>query len=219
MKDYSMNLEDKKRFILGYRVDGDTIIIKFAIGDDWKIPYNEKNEKILLNKMKKQLESSDEFISKKNSDINANEFWGFVSLCMSILFFLPCINSDALISAKICSLCLGLPSLSLSTICFANVLKIKSVISDFKRNKYFSNVEKKLNKEIRENQNMLCNVSNKTKKMIENTPEDKDVFNINSFNYVPYKDLEQIMSNIKCDEEFGFDYGNGTTSKTKKRVR
>ena len=64
----------------------------------------------------------------------------------------------------------------------------------------------KLNNKVKESQNILSNVTNKTKRMVNTTPENKPVFNINKIDKVSLEDLKQILENIKRDEEFAFDY-------------
>ena len=42
--------------------------------------------------------------------------------------------------------------------------------------------------------------------MVSSTPIEKEIFNINTIDQVPYSELKQIMANIERDESFGFDY-------------
>ena len=70
MKDYSISSEEKKDFVLGYEPTSDgNIIIKWASGKSWTIPYTKKHEDILLNKMREQVDGSDEFYKKKKFEI------------------------------------------------------------------------------------------------------------------------------------------------------
>ena len=70
MKDYSMNIEEQKDFICGYNITKDgKMIVKFATGKPWILPYNEENEQIVLKKMTVQVENSTEFryiLERKN---------------------------------------------------------------------------------------------------------------------------------------------------------
>ena len=71
MKDYSMNLEERKRFILGYKIKSGFMKVKYALGIKDNLQYNEENEKIVLDKMRKQVSDIDEdkFVrNKRNID-------------------------------------------------------------------------------------------------------------------------------------------------------
>lgn len=203
MKDYSMNLEERKDFILGYNViKGGNIVIKFAKGESWSIPYNERNEQIVLDKMEEQVTKSGELegkLKKKMSDY----FTMFVLFLLGggLNASLSLTGVDAIVfiisGSVICGISLIPGILSLRT-------KLK--LDDLKKNKRFLEIERELNDNVRSNNNVLANVSSKTKNVVKVFPEDRDIFNINSFNYVPFKDLEQIMENMERNEKFGFVY-------------
>lgn len=227
MKDYSMSSEERKDFILGYDITKDgQMIIKFAKGEHWVLPYNEENEKKLLQRMTEQVKVSD----KKEEKLKENFerlLMAIRLICVTIVIFnsgsailslfFPCIFLFLLEYGYVeCYVLGGVLLLGLITF-----IKNINILNDLKRNKKFLKMEEKLNNNIRSNQNVLANVSNKTKRTIKDFPKDKSVFNINSFNYVPFKDLEQIMENVERNERFGFDYTEQeqVKGKTRKRTR
>jgi len=65
MKDYSLNLEDSKTFVLNYTVKDNQITVNLANGENYVIPYTAENEVKLLKRMKTQVLQSDEFMSKQ----------------------------------------------------------------------------------------------------------------------------------------------------------
>ena len=213
MKDYSMNLEEKKNFVLSYKIVEDTIdevkdtiiIVKFATGEEWRIPYTEGNEKKILDKMKKQVEENSELVKKQENKRHLNIMTGIGFTFLIISSLILGNNNIGELDSIAYYISGGLSTIGLlNSIC--RVIKSNSLIADFNKNKHFVEIEEELNKKVSSNDNVLSKTSNRTRKMVEETLDNEPVFNINSFNYVPYSDIEQIMCNIKRDEEFGFDY-------------
>ena len=60
MKDYSLNEEERKEFILNYAKEEDTITANFADGSSYIIPNTESNENKLEGKMIEQVANSKE---------------------------------------------------------------------------------------------------------------------------------------------------------------
>lgn len=202
MKDYSLNLEGRKDFILGYDITSEGMIrIKYAKGKPWFVPYNEENENIILGQMKKQLSNSDVYEKKFIDKIKKS-----VSLSVIIfLFALICLFSAG---DTIFLYYLAIAYVGASLISGVFAIKNKLKLNDLRKNIKFLEIEEKLNEAVKKEQNTLVDVSKRTKNVIKDFPEDRHrpVFNINSFNYVPFKDLEQIMENVERNEKFGFDY-------------
>ena len=221
MKDYSMNLEERKKFILGYKIKEGFMKVKYALGFKDNIPHNEENEKIVLDKMKKQVSKVDgeKFIKKEKDNISCCLSLGSVFVIASILLFCMKMALGMEIFANIFKYVFAVGGIILIPKGFISLSKLQ----DYKKNKRFVEVEEKINGNVRKHENMLVNVSAKTKNMVKNTPEDKPVFNINSFNYVPNRDLEQIMENISRDEFFNYVYEEPSVKeakpKTRKRVK
>lgn len=219
MKDYSMNFEERKDFILGYDITEEgQIIIKFAHGKPWVVPYNQENEQKLLNKMKSQIANAQEkeaILNKKIKRSDALFAFLFISNIVSICALAITTTIAPLSLCVVASLC-GVADIIPLAFSIKNSLKL----SDLRKNVDFLKMEDKLNENARKiEQNVLVNVSNKTKDVIENTPKDKEVFNINSFNYVPFRDLEQIMENVERNQKFGFDYTPVQKPKTRVKTK
>jgi len=221
MKDYSLNLEERKDFILGYDVTEEGIInIKFANGDILPVPYNSENEKIVLDKMERQI-SNPKVIEKKFEEKNHKLFSvSGACICSAVFMFLLFISKGPNLQMPII-----MSSIMVGTSLIPGVLAIKnnSKLKDLRKNiKFMNEMKEKLNQAVRSDDNTLVNVSKKTKDVIAGFPEERDIFDINSFNYVPFKDLEQIMENVARNERFGFDYTNQEKPESvivRKRVR
>ena len=54
MKDYSLNFDDSKKFILSYKIENGKIIAKLASGELYTVPYSDENENKIISKMEDQ---------------------------------------------------------------------------------------------------------------------------------------------------------------------
>ena len=230
MKDYSKNLEEKKNFVLNYKIIEDTIdevkdtiiVVKFATGEEWRIPYTEENEKKVLDKMKKQVDESRELIEKKRTSLIAYKITSIVMAIVAggTLMYAYFSNYSTIINVLFSIL--DLTFVGISAVTLINYLKDKKLIKDYEKNAYFVKIEEELNNKIKSNENVLSKTSSRTRNMVENVLDNSEpVFNINSFNRVPYSDIKQIMCNIKRDEAFGFDYDSDEVinASVKKKIR
>ena len=222
MKDYSLNEKDRKDFVLDFDVTKDgKIIVNYANGKRIPLPYNQKNEQILIQKMEEQVKmaSSDEkkYIDKKDRHLKwFNRMLFTVIFSTIVIFVAENVWLDTIYGLI----------LSFSTIYgvsfIAQYVHINNLLEDLQKNKKFLEIQDKINKNIRSNNNVLVDVSKNTREVIKAFPLEKEVFNINSFNYVPERDLETIVENIDRNERFGFDYTEQEQpikGVTKKRTR
>lgn len=220
MKDYSVSLEEQKDFILGFDVDGKgKIIVNFANGLKWPLPYNEANINLILNKMREQVVETDKFTEiKEHQKVKFATYTilSFVASAMFASFGLFVFSGLAvdIVSYVIAGVLAGMGGCN-----FYRTTNISAVLKDLTKNKWFLDAEEELNKSIRKEENALINVSKYTQDVIQDMPEDMKVFDINSFNHVPFKDLEQIMDNIARNERFGFDYTSDYPLEEKPKIR
>ena len=80
MKDYSLNEEERKNFILNYTKEEETITVNFADGSNYTIPNTENNEDKLEGKMIEQVANSKE---RKHKAIRINWY----SNCHNIFIY------------------------------------------------------------------------------------------------------------------------------------
>ena len=222
MKDYSLDEKNRKDFVLDFNVTKDgKIIVNYANGKKIPLPYNQKNEQILIQKMEEQVKmaSSDEkkYIEKKDKHLKL--FYGM--LVIAVLSTLIILATEKVWLDTIYAL-----TLSFSTIYgvshIAQYIHMDNLLDDLQKNKKFLEIQDKINKNIRSNNNVLVDVSKNTRGVINSFPSEKEVFNVNSFNFVPERDLETIIENIERNERFGFDYTEQEQpikGVTKKRTR
>ena len=205
-------------FILNYKIKKNKIIIKLASGERYEIPYNEENEEKILNMMKNQV--TDNLSVDRTVVTNYALSLGFAvgTIVLAILLGIKSIP-QFVITKSAASFISAIPTIActlLSALSALFAIENKSIINDYKKNKLYLEREEEINSKVKNNKNILSNVSVNTKNMVYKAKEDDKVFDINKLDKVSLKDLKQILENIKRDEEFAFNYEE---SKPKKLTR
>jgi len=212
MKDYSLNLEDSKTFVLNYTVKDNQITVNLANGENYVIPYTAENEVKLLKRMKTQVLQSDEFMSKQEKRFSKSwklAIWGVSMLALNVIASASDISAVSIVSGMWASwfvFDIGYRIYSM--------IDSKRNIKDINKNKMLLNNEERLNEKVKENHNVLAHTDEKTKKMVHSTPVDQPVFTLNSIDKIKYEELKQILENIDREEEFGFDYSSESDEKS-----
>lgn len=212
MKDYSLNLEDSKTFVLNYTVKDNQITVNLANGENYVIPYTTENEVKLLKRMKTQILQSDEFMNKQEKRFSRSWKWAIWSASMIALNIISLASGNSAVPV-------------LSGICASwfvfdvgyriyNMVDSKRNIKDINKNKMLLNNEERLNEKVKENYNILAHTDEKTKEIVHSTPVDQPVFTLNSIDKIKYEELKQILENIDREEEFGFDYSSESNGKS-----
>ena len=219
MKDYSLNLEERKNFILGYNITKDgQIKVKFATGKSWYLPYDETNENKLLKKMEEQVAQRQD---NQNGIVEGIKLktCAFIAFLANLSVFY--MISTGIEQSLLFSYCFSLLETTAMIVLSISSIRDFVLLKDLERNIKFLEMKDKLNKVVKTDENTLVDVSTKTKNVIQEFSEEKEIFNINSFNYVSFKDLEQIMENAARNEKFGFNYEKEEETKnlTRKRVK
>ena len=206
MKDYSLNYEDSKTFILNYKIEDNQIIVNLASGEEYIIPYSLENEKKLLEQMKEQVIDSDVFKSKQEKRFSVAWKWAIWSGAM--LVFNAVVLATGSSSLPIVNgICAGWFVFD-TTYRVYSMIDSKKKIKDVNKNRMFLNNEELLNEKVKSNQNILSNTNTKTKELVASTPEDAQVFSLNTMDKIKYQELKTILENIKRDEQFGFEYSS-----------
>lgn len=236
MKDYTLDLEQKKKFILNYKIVGNEIIVKLASGEDYFIPYNEENETKIIDKMKTQIEEAygvnSPLREKKKQYHKIIKVFGIflIAPLSGLVFFL-------LIGGVTIPVILFLVPAFIIVGGFIRSItefkKLKKKIIDAEKQKFFLANEQTLNENIRKNKNMLLGVSKQAQMKIENSNHYKvhttngteykpflgiskrPVFRINNIDDYSYADLKILRDNFERIKNFGFNeevsYEQGTT--------
>ena len=206
MKDYSLNYEDSKTFILNYKIEDNQIIVNLACKKECIIPYSLVNEKELLKLMKEQVLDSKAFKSKQEKRFSVSwkyAIWSGVMLVFNAVM-LATGSSSLPIAHGLCAGCFVFDA----TYRVYSMIDSKKKIKDVNKNIMFLNNEELLNRKVKSNQNILSNTNTKIKELVASTPEDAQVFSLNTIDKIKYEDLKTIIENIKRDEQFGFEYSS-----------
>lgn len=215
MRDYSLNLEDSKTFVLNYTIKENQIIVNLAKGENFIIPYTPENEKKLLEIMKTQVLMSDRFMKTQEKRFSMS--WKLTILSVFMLMY----NVFVLASGKSIlpvgsGLCAGLFVFNI----IYNVLGMvdsKKNINDIKKNLTLVYNEERLNEKVKKNPYVLANIlaitDEKSKGMVSSTPTEPHVFTLNNTDGISYRQLEKILKVIDREEAFGFDYSSVSDDK------
>lgn len=200
MKDYSLNKTERYNFILKYEIDHENIILYLASGEKYPIPYNEENEGAVLKKMKSQVRNAYRFECEAGNSIKiniGNIILNIVWISIYASFIL--LNSPQHLSNV---WFLGINALSLVWSAI-NIAYFKGIKKDIEKAYFFLENAELLNNNI-DKSNVLINVSKKTCSKIQEVPEDRCVFDINSIDSMSLEDLKTIKYNIERRNTFVF---------------
>lgn len=206
MKNFAMKKKDSKTFILNYKVEENQIRMHLASKETYVIPYTVENEKNVLGRMKQQVLNADAFENKQKKKFSD----AIVNLLVAL--FLIGIATYVLIFRKQ-NIPIFIPIVVISfggLMVLAAVIamkKSKKKIKDIYKNRMFIAHEKKLNENIKSNQNILYHTSSRTKEVVSSMLlKHQAAFTFNTVDKMKYKELKQILENIERAEQFGFDF-------------
>lgn len=199
MKDYSLNDDERKNFVLNYdKLSESSISVNFADGKIYFIPNTESNENKLESKMIEQVSNCDGKISKlhRSNAINTLLIMPFITL-ISIGIFSSNINGATIVSKLFMTL---FASLIANIPIFTKVIKNNILLNDIKKNKFFVENQEVINRGLN-NTNVLDNSEIKVKQT-----EDSKAITINDIDYnYSFNDLNTIVDNANIEEHFEFD--------------
>lgn len=199
MKDYSLNDDERKNFVLNYdKLSESSISVNFADGKIYFIPNTESNENKLESKMIEQVSNCDGKISKlhRSNAINTLLIMPFITL-ISIGIFSSNINGATIVSKLFMTL---FASLIANIPIFTKVIKNNILLNDIKKNKFFVENQEVINRGLN-NTNVLDNSEIKVKQT-----EDSKAITINDIDYnYSFNDLKTIVDNANIEEHFEFD--------------
>ncbi len=206
MKNFAMKRKDSKLFILKYKVEENQIRISLASKETYIIPYTLENEKNILSKMKQQVLSADAFENKQKKKFSD----AIVNLVVPLFLIGVAIYVLVIEQNKI-SIVWPIVVISLSGLMIFSALmvmrKSKKRIKDIYKNRLFIANERKLNENVKMNQNVLYHTSSRTKEVVSSMLlKHQSAFTFNTVDKMKYRELKQILENIERAELFGFEY-------------
>ena len=230
MKDYTLDKKEKENFILNYEIfnKSSEIIVHFATGEDYIIPYTKENEKKLLDKMREQIKESGAFEEAAITKIESFKELKLPLIILGTLFFpaIALISSQLHVPTALWIIIGGwvTAGVSILTNMSIKVKALKNKLKDLAKNKKFLENEREITEALEEekdrvHQNTLSNVSLKADKQISSAvSRNRPAIDINTVDSIKESDLDQILDNISRNKAFGFDYTNAKML-PKKRTR
>lgn len=210
MKDYSLNEEERKNFILNYDENEEELTANMASGNSFTIPNTEANVSKLEEKMIDQVINSKE----KREKLELSNIWNKVGI-IGILI----ISTTLMIGTRKASLTAEFikataMGLGIGIVCsipaMIKIVKNNKILKDIQKNRYFVKNSETINRGIT-NTNVLANSPTLENKKV--TINDMD----HGYNY---NKLKQIVTNTELQVAFQFDtFPEKEQSKTKVRRR
>lgn len=196
MKDYSLNTDEQKKYILSYKIEDGKIIAKLASGESYTIPYTEENEQSVISKME---------VQARNAEVKPLSMMDKI-LSVSQPLILPIAIANfinyggwfyGIVLAILVEGAIVYPAKRI-----INAIKKR----DIKKLNYFLDHQQELNDNVGDNENMLLNVSKKTISQIKaQQAEEKKPFNINNIDNYSLSDLRTLKENLERISSFGFN--------------
>ena len=195
MKDYSLNTDEQKKYILSYKIEDGKIIVKLASREIYTIPYTEENEQSVISKMESQARKAE----VKPLDI-VNRALSITQPLLTPIAVVIFINNGGWFSAMLLGI-FASEAILYPAWNIINVMKQR----DIKKLNYFLDHQQELNDSVENNEKMLLNVSKKTVSKIKaQQNEGKKPFNINNIDNYSLKDLRTLKENFERIPSFGF---------------
>ena len=190
MKDYSLNDEERKNFVLNYTKEEETITANFADGSSYTVPNTENNENKIEGKMIEQVVSSK---GKEKKLVNSNTANILLICVVTIASIVGVLSIKNIPTIKAIAFAIGAAT-TLNMPMLIKLAKYNSILKDIQKNRYFVNNQEVINRGIT-NTNVLAN---------SNTKE--EIITINDIDYrYNYDELKQIVENTERQEQFNFD--------------
>lgn len=190
MKDYSLNDEERKSFVLNYSKEEGTITANFADGSSYTVPNTENNENKIEGKMIEQVVSSK---GKEKNLVNSNTANILLICVVTITSIVGVLSIKNIPTIKAIAFAIGAAT-TLNMPMLIKLAKNNSILKDIQKNRYFVNNQEVINRGIT-NTNVLAN---------SNTKE--EIITINDIDYrYNHDELKQIVENTERQEQFNFD--------------
>lgn len=148
MKRYVFSPKESSLFILNFEVNDDIIVANYADGSKYELNYTDRSKDIFLNRMKKQIESFDEYEVILKEIIKRNLIDFFINLSTLGISLSLMINLSNIFINFILSICV----FSISSGCLKELFinsYVKDLLNDLYKNKNFVDNEIEINNNLR----------------------------------------------------------------------
>lgn len=193
MKDYTLNKEDERTFILNYEVKDNKIIVNFASGKKYEVPYTEEDEKIILTLMKEQVNNTEKFEKAAKKKLKVMTRWIIYSI-VNIVFVATILltgSSTAPVVQVICGSLFILSGILKSCV----LVDIKIKLKDLKKNQLFLDNEDFFKSKEKTNTDAL----NKEETV-------RETITLNDIDKMSYNEVKEMVDIARFNDDIGLDF-------------
>ena len=193
MKDYTLNKEDERTFILNYEVKDNKIIVNFASGKKYEVPYTEEDEKIILTLMKEQVNNTEKFEKTATKKLKVTTGWIIYSI-VNIVFDATILLTGSSTAPAVQVICGSLLILSGTLETYA-LVDIKTKLKDLKKNKLFLNYEDLFKSKEKTDDDAL-------------TEEEivRETITLNDIDKMSYNEVKEMVDIAIFNDDIGLDF-------------
>ncbi len=193
MKDYTLNKEDERTFILNYEVKDNKIIVNFASGKKYEVPYTEEDEKIILTLMKEQVNNTEKFEKAAKKKLKVMTRWIIYSI-VNIVFVATILLTGSSTAPVVQVICGSLFILSGTLQTYA-LVDIKTKLKDLKKNQLFLDNEDFFKSKEKTNTDAL----NKEETV-------RETITLNDIDKMSYNEVKEMVDIARFNDDIGLDF-------------
>lgn len=203
MKYYKEIGVPRNEYIKDYKIKNGTIICSLANGEKYILPETEENiqriEEIRIEQAKKIYALSEKIV-KYTTVLKTigSILYIFIMIMLGILFLTTFYEGIKIF--EILSI-IGI-ALTTNIIYLSNCKAADTIYNDIQKIEIFLKESERLNGRVKQDVNILNNISKKTKKEIEE--KEGEVFTFDLIDRMSLNDLQTIKANIDRNRDFGF---------------
>lgn len=214
MKDYTTDIESRKKFITKFEQTGKDIKIYLGDGNTHFIPNTEENITKLINIMKEQSSKFDK--SALSMRKIKNTILSIVILILSLFLYKIFSLPNSLIPPTIGPIPTAFLPLIVSAYELIKNRQIDKIIEDDEKNKYFLKNEAEINEWLKK-ENVKVNSPKKVSKIIRSSKENGNILNINNIDSLSLVELERLKDIIEVEKNGNFNQYEKPKSLTKNK--
>lgn len=224
VKDYTLNEEEKSSFILNYKKVNDKVIIKYADGRPFVMPYTIELEKELLRRMKNQVlntEKTQEKLRKERRKFTC--FALIITILLAVVLMADIVVSKG-IGVILINIILGGTFL---TYCGLKINEQNKILKDIEKNRTFIENEDLLRTKIHEEMGIYTDTKKITKKFIKEISmmnqelktleSDIEKLNINYIDKIPYNTFFDLYDLMEKNNQFSDIVNHAKTLSRRKK--
>ncbi len=193
MKDYTLNKEDERAFILNYEVKDNKIIVNFASGKKYEVPYTEEDEKIILTLMKEQVNNTEKFEKTAKKKLKVMTRWIIYSI-VNIVFVATILLTGSSTTPVVQVICGSLFILS-GILKSCVLVDIKTKLKDLKKNQLFLDNEDFFKSKEKTNTDAL----NKEETV-------RETITLNDIDKMSYNEVKEMVDIARFNDDIGLDF-------------